>query len=107
MGRRGLSKLLDEGFGSGAIFCSSDTLAQGVLAEAQYRGLSIPKELAIMGFADQKFAADTFPSLSTVKIDRVAIAQKAADALLARINGQDNIERVVDVGFEIIERETT
>lgn len=107
MGRAGLSRLLDGGFGSGAIFCSSDTLAQGVLAEAQYRGLSIPKELAIMGFADQKFAAFTFPSLSTVKIDRLAIAHKAADALLARISGQEDIERVIDVGFEIVERETT
>jgi LacI family gluconate utilization system Gnt-I transcriptional repressor len=106
-GRSALSKLLDEGFGSGAIFCSSDILAQGVLAEAQSRSLSIPGELAIMGFADQKFAAHTFPSLSTVRIDRVAIGRKAAESLLARINGQAGMEKVVDVGFEIIERSTT
>jgi LacI family transcriptional regulator, gluconate utilization system Gnt-I transcriptional repressor len=60
-----------------------------------------------MGFADQKFAAYTFPSLSTVKIDRVAIGQKSADALLARLQGKADVERVIDVGFEIIERETT
>lgn len=107
LGRSGLAKLLDAGFGSGAIFCSSDTLAQGVLAEAQSRGLKIPDQLAIMGFADQKFAAYTYPSLSTVRIDRVAIGCQAADALLARMNGDTDVARVIDVGFEILERETT
>jgi len=107
LGRLGLSKLLNNGFGTGAIFCSSDTLAQGVLAEAQSRGLSIPGDLAILGFADQKFAAFTYPSLSTVRIDRVAIGQKSAEALLARMQGHSDVERVIDVGFEIIERQTT
>jgi len=107
LGRDGLANLLDAGFSGGAVFCSSDTLAQGALAEAQYRNLAIPKDLALIGFGDQPYAAYTIPALTTVRFDRAMIGQKAADALLARINGETVTEKVVDVGFSIIERETT
>ena len=107
IGRDGLAQLLDSGFGEGAVFCSSDTLAQGALAEAQSRGLSIPGQLAIMGFGDQPYAAHTFPALTTVRFDRAAIGREAARVLLTRINGEAVAENVIDVGFLIVERETT
>ncbi len=106
-GRDGLAQLLDNGFGQGAVFCSSDTLAQGVLAEAQSRGLSIPDQLAVIGFGDQPYAAYTFPALTTVRFDRRAIGRKAAIAILARIKGDLTVENVIDVGFSIVERATT
>lgn len=105
-GRQGLSLLLGQGFSEGVIFCSSDTLAQGVLAEALSRGLSIPGDLAVFGFGDQDFAAHTYPALTTVKIDRRAMGKKAANALLSRLREEPSEESVVDVGFEIIPRET-
>ena len=106
-GREGLSRLLESHARPDAVFCSSDALAQGVLVETQARGLSVPGELAIMGFGDFDFAAHTHPSLSTVRIDRPAIGRKAAEALLARIEGQSVAEKVIDVGFELIGREST
>jgi len=107
LGRDGLARLLDKGFGEGgAVFCSSDTLAQGALAEAQARGLSIPEQIAIIGFGDQPYAAHTFPPLTTVRFDRAAIGRQAARVLLARINDEEVPEKVIDVGFKIVERET-
>ena len=106
-GRQRLAQLLDDQVRPRAVFCSSDALAQGVLVEAQSRGLSIPGDLAVMGFGDLDFAAYTYPALSTVRIDRPAIGRKAAEALLARINGEEVAEKVIDVGFELIEREST
>jgi DNA-binding LacI/PurR family transcriptional regulator len=53
----GAVKLLDEHPDLDAIFCSSDTLAHGVLIEAQSRGLRVPEDLAIMGFGDLNFPA--------------------------------------------------
>lgn len=107
LGRTGAARLLDAGFREGALVCSSDTLAQGVLVEAQSRGISIPRDLAIFGFGDQRFAADTFPALSTVRVDRPRIGELAAEALLKRIAGEEVSEHVIDVGFEIVERATT
>ena len=106
LGREGLARLLERGSLPRAVFCSSDTLAHGVLIEAQARGLSVPGDLAIVGFADLDFAAHTFPPLSTVRIDRPAIGRRAAEALLGRIEGRP-VERIVDIGFHVMERGTT
>lgn len=107
LGRSGLRQLMTAGFRSGAVFCSSDTLAHGVLIEAAAQALSVPGDLAVMGFGGQSFSAHTFPALSTVSIDRSAIGSRAADAILARIDGEPDVENIIDVGFRIVERETT
>ncbi len=106
LGREGLGRLLEEAHLPLAVFCSSDTLAHGVLAEARSRRISVPGNLGIVGFGDLDFAAHTFPPLSTVRIDRTAIGRRAADALLGRIEGKD-VERIADIGFQVIERGTT
>jgi LacI family gluconate utilization system Gnt-I transcriptional repressor len=107
-GREGLAHLLDDGAPPPqAVFCSSDAVAQGVLAEAQARGLSVPGDLAVIGFGDLDLAAHTYPALTTVRIERREIGLKAAEAMLARIDGKEPVTRVVDVGFRVIERAST
>jgi len=107
LGRQGLAQLIDHGFGKGAIFFSSDTLAQGAMAEAQARNLSIPDDLALVGLGDQPYAAYTHPALTTVRFDLTGIGEQAARALLARINNEAVSNKVVDIGFTIVDRETT
>jgi len=88
----------------GVVFCSSDALAQGVLIEAQARNLTIPDNLAVIGFGDQEFAAHLEPALTTVRVDRDRLGQQAADTILDRLDGADKRQIVVDLGFEIITR---
>lgn len=107
-GREKSAELLDR-HALDAIVCSSDILALGVLSEAQSRGLTVPGQLAIMGFGDSSYAAASFPALSTVRIDGAAIGLRAAEHLLQRM-AQPTFERagqILDVGFEIIDRDTT
>lgn len=106
MGREEMGKLLDRGF-RGAVFTSSDALALGVVMETQARGLKVPDDIAVIGFGDLEYAANTSPPLSTVFVDRFAIGRIAAEALLARLSGKPLPEKIFDVGFEIIERGTT
>ncbi|HEX5343027.1 MAG TPA: LacI family DNA-binding transcriptional regulator [Duganella sp.] len=106
-GRLGAVKLLDEHPELDAIFCSSDTLAHGVLIEAQSRGLRVPEDLAIMGFGDLNFSGYTNPPLSTVKVDGARIGALSAQALLDRLNGDESAERIVNTGFELIQRGST
>jgi LacI family transcriptional regulator, gluconate utilization system Gnt-I transcriptional repressor len=106
-GREGMRDLLASGLEKGIVVCSSDTLAHGAMIEAQSRGIAIPSEIAIFGFGDQSFAADTYPALSTVRIDRPEMGRLSAEALLKRIEGEALEDPVIDVGFRIIERETT
>ncbi|EBJ3401955.1 GntR family transcriptional regulator [Salmonella enterica] len=105
LGRSGLSQLFDEGTFD-VIVCSSDTLAQGVMMEAESRGLRIPHDLAVIGFGDLDFAASNRPSITTVSVDRRAIGQRAATLLADRIEQKPCAEAIVDIGFHLIERES-
>ena len=107
-GRQGLSRLIDEqGFERGLVFCSSDLLAQGVLLEAQVRGLSVPEDIAVIGFGDQDFSAHLHPPLTTVRLDRQKMGSVAADAIIQRLKGRAGANVVYDLGFEIVIRGTT
>ena len=106
VGREGLARLLDAGAAGEVVVCSSDTLAQGVLAEAASRGVRVPDDLAVMGFGDLSCAAHCHPPLSTVRIDGPRIGNAVAEALLARI-AEPALARTplrLDVGFEVVER---
>jgi LacI family gluconate utilization system Gnt-I transcriptional repressor len=103
-GRAGLARLLREAPDVDAVFCSSDLLALGVLTEAAARGIDVPGRLAVVGFGDLAFAGDTHPALSTVRIDGTRIGQRAARFIVDRAEGRAVGEKVVDVGFGIVER---
>jgi LacI family gluconate utilization system Gnt-I transcriptional repressor len=103
-GRTALGELLQHPGGIDAVFCSSDLLALGVLTEAQARGLGVPSQLAVVGFGDNEFAADIDPALTTVRIDSAAIGRQAAHFIIERAEGRSVDERVVDIGFSIVDR---
>jgi len=105
-GRAGLAELLQRDPAIDAVFCSSDLLALGVLTEARSRGLDVPGRLAVMGFGDLEFAADLNPALSTVRIDGAAIGRQAAQFIVDRAEGRQVAQRVIDLGFSIVERES-
>ncbi len=105
-GRFGLSDLLSRFPHMDAVFCSSDILALGVLTEAQARNLSVPARFAVFGFGDLGFAGDTFPTLTTVRVDGNAIGHQAARFIVERAEGRTVAERVIDLGFSIVKRDS-
>ncbi len=106
-GRSGLAGLLRDYPDVDSIFCSSDMLALGVLTEAQARGLTVPRQLAVVGFGDLDFAASLHPALTTVRIDGKAIGEQAARFIIARAGGMDAGPHIVDIGFSIMERDSS
>jgi LacI family gluconate utilization system Gnt-I transcriptional repressor len=103
-GRSALAALLQTAPGIDAVFCSSDLLALGVMTEAQARGISVPGQVAVVGFGDLDFAADLHPALTTVRIDGDAIGRQAAQFIVDRAEGRPVPSPVVDVGFSIVQR---
>ena len=106
-GRAALAELLQRLPDIDAVFCSSDLLALGVMTEAQARGIAVPAQLAVVGFGDLEFSADLHPALTTVRIDGVAIGRQAAQFIVDRAEGREIAQRVVDMGFSIVERDST
>ncbi len=90
-----------------ALVCSSDILALGAIFECHRRGVAIPGQLAISGFEDMEIASFVRPTLTTVRIDRHGIGARAAEMLLDRIDGRDIPEPVADLGYAIVQRETS
>lgn len=109
VGREALQRLLSQEPMPQVVVCSSDTVAQGVLAEAASRGLRVPEQLAVMGFGDLSSAAQVHPALSTVQVDGSKIGQQIAEALLQRFNQSRTGDTAIriDTGFQIIDRATT
>ena len=105
-GRSALAELLQRDPGIDAVFCSSDLLALGVMTEARARGIQVPEQLAVVGFGDLAFAADLYPALTTVRIDGVAIGRQAAQFIVDRVEGRPVVQRAVDIGFSIVERDS-
>ena len=106
-GRAGLQQLLAEEPQLDAVYCATDLVALGVVTEARARGIAVPQRLAVVGFGDLDFAVDADPALTTVHIDSAGIGRRAAEMVVRRIEGEPVPERVVDVGFQLVERATT
>ena len=105
-GRGALSELLSGGAGIEAVFCSSDLLALGVMTEALARGVDVPSQLAVVGFGDLNFAADLHPALTTVHINGAGIGRQAAQFIVDRAEGRGVAQRVIDIGFSIVDRQS-
>jgi LacI family gluconate utilization system Gnt-I transcriptional repressor len=105
-GRAALARLLERDPGIDAVFASSDLLAWGVITEARARGLEIPARLGVVGFGDLQLLAGVTPSMTTVRIDGARMGRMAATFIIDRSEGREIAERVVDVGFSIVPRES-
>ena len=105
-GRGALSTLLGGGAEIDAVFCSSDLLALGVMTEALARGVQVPSQLAVVGFGDLNFAADLHPALTTVHISGAAIGRQAAQFIVDRAEGRSVAQRVIDIGYSIVDRQS-
>jgi LacI family gluconate utilization system Gnt-I transcriptional repressor len=93
-----------------AIFFGNDALAAGAIMECQRRKISIPKDLAIFGFADLDIAQAMQPKISTVRVPTSLMGQRAASMLLAKLDEKKAAKKqplkVQNLGFELVLRDS-
>ncbi|MES2751105.1 MAG: LacI family DNA-binding transcriptional regulator [Pseudomonadota bacterium] len=90
-----------------AVFCVNDDLALGVLFECQRRHISVPEQIAIVGFNDLEFMASTVPPLTSVRTNRYEMGKSAVTMVTAAIEGDRPAEPVIDLGFELMIRQSS
>lgn len=66
-------------------FCANDSIAMGALRAIHERGLSIPNDIAIIGFNDSSMSAYMSPPLTTVKVYTMLLGEEALESILERI----------------------
>ena len=52
-----------------AIFCGGDLLAYGAIKRLEELGLSVPNDVAVMGYGDFKVSSFYHPQLTTIRMD--------------------------------------
>jgi LacI family transcriptional regulator len=87
-----------------AIFAGADLTALGAIRAATEAGLSIPRDLSVVGFDDIQIAPHLNPPLTTVRQDKSGLGRAAADALIALIEGATERTPLVTLPVELVAR---
>jgi DNA-binding LacI/PurR family transcriptional regulator len=87
-----------------AVFVASDTVALGVLQAIRQRGLSVPDDIALVGFDDIPLSEFLDPPLTTVRLPAFSLGKGAADLLIRILNNQKGHTRGVLLETELVVR---
>lgn len=89
-----------------AIFFAADVMAVGALFECQRRGWKVPSRIALASFDDVDLLRHVVPTITSLRIPREEIGRRSGELLMAKLEGRV-VPKVIDLGFEIIQREST
>jgi DNA-binding LacI/PurR family transcriptional regulator len=102
-------RMVADGVQFDAIFALNDTLGLGVLRALGEEGMTVPDDVAVIGFDNIDESKYSVPSMTTVDTGRDEIAAIAVDRLIERINekGERRPPETFKPAFRIIRREST
>lgn len=84
-GQRAMNLLLKEENRPTAVICSNDMSAIGALGAATEAKVKVPEQLSIIGFDDIQLTRFVSPPLTTIAVDRNALARRTFAALINQI----------------------
>jgi len=105
-GKTAMRRMLDGPVPPTAVFAANDIQAIGALSECRDAGLSVPRDISIMGFDDLPVAEFVCPKLTTIRVPGQRMGHVAATRLMEMIGGNTNSESEV-LPVELVLRETT
>ncbi len=88
-GYAAMNQLLAEKDRPTACFVGSDPIAIGALRALHEHGVSVPEDMAIVGFDDIEVSAYLNPPLSTVRVHTQHMGRSAVQMLLERMDGRE------------------
>lgn len=88
-----LGEALRSGLLMDGILCRDDRFAVAALQALRAHGLSVPDDVAVIGWDNTELAAYTNPAVSSVAPDKIAIADLAVEMLIERMNGFRGVGR--------------
>lgn len=90
-----------------AIIASNDLMAFGAMDACRAAGLSIGKDISIIGFDDIHMASQTYPRLTTVRQPLAAMGETALEMLVTILQGRPVLALQRELPTELIVREST
>lgn len=90
-----------------AVFAANDIIAAGTLKAAARLGLSVPGELAVVGYDDSTICHMLEPELTSVHIDCRRMGKVSVERLNALLRGEELAQPITVLPTELIVRGTT
>ena len=90
-----------------AVFTYNDLMALGAIRAAYDLGKHVPTDIAIIGFDDIGMAAMFTPSLSSVRVDKYAIGQKAMSRILYMLDHPHDAYDTIHMEVALVVRESS
>ncbi|MGH8855368.1 MAG: LacI family DNA-binding transcriptional regulator, partial [Telluria sp.] len=89
-----------------AVICYNDLMALGFMKEAANLGLSIPRDLSVVGFDNIPYGKYVTPALTTVDLQSERMGATAMLKLLTVIRGEP-VERLTKIAPQLVLRAST
>lgn len=89
-----------------AVFCDSDEMAMGLIHGLHDAGIRVPADMSVIGFDNIEWSRYGLPPLTTIRQRRAALGQRAAETLLAALDGQSPAAEVI-LPVELLVRDST
>jgi LacI family transcriptional regulator len=106
-GYNGMKRLLALLSRPTAIFAANDMMALGAMLAIQEAGLSVPQDVAVVGFDDIPTARLVNPPLTTVTQFQVELGRRMAQLLFERLNGTAPPHgRTIEMPYRLIVRKS-
>lgn len=84
-----VKQLLDNDSEFTALFSSNDFMALGAYSAIKEKGLSIPKDISIIGYDDMQFTQFISPALTTICKPRMEMGKKAVSLMIKHLNTKE------------------
>ncbi|WP_230492793.1 ribose operon transcriptional repressor RbsR [Martelella alba] len=89
-----------------AVFAGNDAVAVGVYQALFQAGLSVPKDVAVVGYDDIELAKYLTPPLTTINQPKDSLGELAIDTLLYRLKHPATAPQVLVLTPELVERDS-
>lgn len=103
-GKAEMARLLDSHPDIDGVFACNDLMALGAIAAIEEMGLTVPGNVAVVGFDDSLVAQTARPGLTTVRQDIVALGEAAAELMIAQLRNEPVEPRILPT--ELVIRES-
>lgn len=106
-GYRTVEAIFSDGQRPDALVCGNDEVAFGAMHALRARGLSVPHDVAVLGWDNAPMGEYFHPTLTTVKPDIDAVIHSSLDVLQQRIDGDESACQDHVVPHSLVIREST
>jgi LacI family transcriptional regulator len=106
-GREAMVRLLEADDPPTAVFAASDMMAMGAMRAIQAAGLTVPDDIAVVGFDDIQVAAMAHPPLTTIRQEKADLGTLAAETLLRRIESGEDTDTHLTLPVTLVARQST